>query len=125
MLRRPRRAHDWVLTASRLCPLPTRDADAGTDARRSSSGLRQPHGGARMNDKPDAAEARRGAVTDTALVLAGGGVLGIAWQLGLIAALRDEHIDLRAAGCSKSRPTGRCMSLRVPGDGGRAEPGPL
>jgi len=50
-----------------------------------------------MDDKPDAAEAGGRAVTDTALVLAGGGVLGIAWQLGLIAALRDEHIDLRAA----------------------------
>ena len=51
-----------------------------------------------------------GTMTRNALVLGGGGALGISWEIGLLAGLTDEAIDV--AGADRSDDQDRVVAAR-------------
>jgi NTE family protein len=54
-------------------------------------------------------------MTDRALVLGGGGVTGIAWELGLLSGLRDEGIDLTTADLVVGTSAGSAVGAQITG----------
>jgi len=52
-------------------------------------------------------------MTGTALVLGGGGVTGAAWELGLLAGLADEGLDLAGAGLIVGTSAGAVVGAQV------------
>jgi NTE family protein len=52
-------------------------------------------------------------MTDRALVLGGGGVTGIAWELGLLSGLRDQGVDLTSADLVIGTSAGSAVGAQI------------